>query len=67
MMKTLRLNRSRSQKQMAYVAGISTRMLQHIEIGADASAEILKCLSAALDNDFTLLRKEQNTVANTTA
>jgi transcriptional regulator with XRE-family HTH domain len=54
----LRLERGYSQEQLAGMAGISTRTLQRIERGAQASPETLKCLASVLETDFTNLRKE---------
>lgn len=55
----LRLDKGYSQEQLADMAGISTRTLQRIERGANASPETLKCLAAVLETDFAGLRKEQ--------
>lgn len=55
----LRINKGLSQEQLASMAGVSTRTLQRIERGANASTETLKCLAAVLETDFTKLRKEQ--------
>ena len=55
----LRLDKGYSQEQLAEMAGISTRTLQRIERGANASPETLKCLAAVLEVDFSALRKEQ--------
>ncbi len=56
----LRIERGLSQEQLASMAGISVRTLQRIERGANASAETLKCLAAALDTDFPALRNGQD-------
>lgn len=56
--RTLRLDKGLSQEQLADMAGISTRTLQRIERGANASPETLKCIAAVLETDFTTLRKE---------
>ncbi len=56
----LRIEKGLSQEQLASMAGISVRTLQRIERGANASAETLKCLAAALDTEFSALRKEQD-------
>ncbi|MCP4071054.1 MAG: helix-turn-helix domain-containing protein [Hyphomicrobiales bacterium] len=55
----LRVDKGFSQEQLADMAGVSTRTLQRIERGANASPETLKCLAAVLETDFTSLRKEQ--------
>lgn len=56
----LRIEKGLSQEQLAHMAGISTRTLQRIERGANASPETLKCIASALDTDFGDLRKEQD-------
>lgn len=56
----LRLEKGWSQEQLAEMAGVSTRTLQRIERGANASPETLKCLAAALDIQFSQLREEQS-------
>ena len=56
----LRIEKGLSQEQLAHMAGISTRTLQRIERGANASPETLKCIASALDTDFSDLRKEQD-------
>ncbi|MBL4601039.1 MAG: helix-turn-helix domain-containing protein [Rhizobiaceae bacterium] len=55
----LRMDKGFSQEQLAGMAGVSTRTLQRIERGANASPETLKCLAAVLETDFTILKKEQ--------
>ena len=52
----LRIEQGLSQEQLASMAGISTRTLQRIERGANASPETLKCLAAVLETDFSALR-----------
>ncbi len=42
------------------MAGISTRTLQRIERGANASPETLKCIASVLETDFDNLQKEQD-------
>ncbi|MCY4304973.1 MAG: helix-turn-helix domain-containing protein [Aestuariivita sp.] len=61
----LRIEKGFSQEQLASMAGISTRTLQRIERGANASPETLKCLAACLDVDFASLRKEQDMTIDT--
>ena len=61
----LRLDKGYSQEQLAEMAGISTRTLQRIERGANASPETLKCLAAVLEVDFTDLREEQTMSTDT--
>ena len=55
----LRLEKGLSQEQLAHMAGISTRTLQRIERGANASPETLKCVASVLETDFENLWKEQ--------
>ena len=55
----LRLELGLSQEQLAGMSGVSVRTIQRVERGAGATAETLKCLAAALDVDFSDLRKEQ--------
>ena len=55
----LRLEKGFSQEQLAQFAGISTRTLQRIERGANASPETLKCLASVLETDFAILWKDQ--------
>jgi len=54
----LRLDKGYSQEQLAGMAGISTRTLQRIERGANASPETLKCIASVLETEFVDLRKE---------
>ena len=61
----LRINKGLSQEQLASMAGVSTRTLQRIERGANASTETLKCLAAVLETDFIKLRKEQPMTSET--
>lgn len=56
----LRLDKGLSQEQLAEMSGISTRTLQRIERGANASPETLKCIAAVLETDFSDLRKDQD-------
>lgn len=58
--RTLRLEKGLSQEQLAGMAGISIRTLQRIERGAKASPETLKCIAAALETEFSSLRKDQD-------
>ena len=55
----LRLEKGFSQEQLAQFAGISTRTLQRIERGGNASPETLKCLASVLETDFAILWKDQ--------
>lgn len=55
----LRLKKGLSQEQLAHIAGISTRTLQRIERGANASPETLKCIASVIETDFESLWKEQ--------
>ncbi|MES0870113.1 helix-turn-helix domain-containing protein [Pseudovibrio sp. SCP19] len=61
----LRIEKGLSQEQLAHMAGISTRTLQRIERGANASPETLKCIASALDTDFGNLRKDQDMPSGT--
>jgi len=61
----LRLDKGLSQEQLAFMAGISTRTLQRIERGANASPETLKCIASVLETDFAKLIKEQTMSSNT--
>lgn len=54
----LRLEKGLSQEQLAAMAGISTRTLQRIERGANASPETLKCIASVLETNFTSLRND---------
>ena len=47
------------------MAGISTRTLQRIERGANASPETLKCIASVLETDFGYIRKEQTMPSDT--
>lgn len=42
------------------MSGISVRTIQRIERGKPANAETLKCIGAALDIDFNILREGTN-------
>ena len=61
----LRLERGLSQEQLAHMAGISTRTLQRIERGANASPETLKCIASVLETDFGNLREERKMPSDT--
>lgn len=61
----MRLEKGLSQEQLAHMAGVSTRTLQRIERGANASPETLKCIASVLETDFGNLRKEQNMPTDT--
>ncbi|NBR41210.1 MAG: helix-turn-helix domain-containing protein, partial [Alphaproteobacteria bacterium] len=61
----LRLEKGLSQEQLAFMAGISTRTLQRIERGANASPETLKCIASVLETDFAKLRREQKMPSDT--
>ena len=60
----LRLEKGYSQEQLAEMAGISTRTLQRIERGANASPETLKCIASVLETDFSDLRKDPDMAAD---
>lgn len=61
----LRLKKGLSQEQLAEMAGISTRTLQRIERGSNASAETLKCIASVLETDFKTLREAQSMSSET--
>lgn len=61
----LRLEKGLSQEQLAFMAGISTRTLQRIKRGANASPETLKCIASVLETDFAKLRREQKMPSDT--
>ncbi|WP_122075767.1 helix-turn-helix domain-containing protein [Pseudophaeobacter sp. EL27] len=63
----LRMEKGFSQEQLAEMAGISTRTLQRIERGANASPETLKCIAAVLEIDFADLKPGADMDTNTTA
>lgn len=52
----LRLQRGWSQQQLAELSGLSTRTVQRIEGGQNATAESLKSLAAVFEVDFQELR-----------
>lgn len=54
----LRLQRGWSQEQLAGISGVSTRTIQRIERGRNASLESLKCLAAVFETDFNTLRED---------
>lgn len=54
----LRHERGLSQEQLSEMSGVSLRTIQRVERGAVATAETLKCIAAALEVDFSDLRKE---------
>lgn len=58
MVKTLRLNQGLSQKQLGGHGRDKHLKVQLIGTGADASVETLKCLTTALNINFSLLRKD---------
>ena len=61
----LRLEMGLSQEQLAEMSGVSPRTIQRVERGAGATAETLKCLAAALNVDFSELRKEHQMTTET--
>lgn len=63
----IRIEKGYSQEQLAEMARISTRTLQRIERGANASSETLKCIASVLDMDFSDLRKDTDMPADTSA
>ncbi|EBA18128.1 hypothetical protein RSK20926_10434 [Roseobacter sp. SK209-2-6] len=67
LIRKLRLEKGYSQEQLAEMAGISTRTLQRIERGANASPETLKCIASVLEIDFSELRKEPDMTSDTPA
>ncbi|MGC4060870.1 MAG: helix-turn-helix domain-containing protein [Aquabacterium sp.] len=52
----LRLQRGWSQQQLADLSGLSTRTIQRIENGHQASVESLKSLAAVFETDFNDLQ-----------
>lgn len=52
----LRLQRGWTQEELAIVSGLSTRTIQRIERGQDASLETLKALAAAFEVDIAALK-----------
>ncbi|MCF6231737.1 MAG: helix-turn-helix domain-containing protein [Rhodobacteraceae bacterium] len=57
-LRKLRLDRGWSQEQLAEISGVSTRTIQRIERGRNASLESLKCLAAVFETDFITLRED---------
>lgn len=55
LIKKLRLQRSWSQEQLADVSGLSTRTIQRIERGENASYETLKSLASVFEIDVATL------------
>ncbi len=53
----LRLQRGWTQEELAIVSGLSTRTIQRIERGQDASLETLKALAAAFEVDLSALKE----------
>ncbi len=64
-LRKLRLDMGLSQEQLSHMSGVSVRTIQRIERGAQATPETLKCLAAALEVDFSELRKDQQMTTNT--
>lgn len=56
--KKLREKKNWSQEQLAIMCGLSTRTIQRIESGNNASIESLKSLSAVFEVDIQTLTKE---------
>ncbi len=56
----LRLEKGWSQEQLATIAGLSTRTVQRIENGEQASLETLTAIAAALGDAFTLRCTKRN-------
>ncbi len=54
----LRLQKGWSQEQLAEISGVSTRTIQRIERGKNASLESLKCLAAVFETDFNNLKED---------
>jgi transcriptional regulator with XRE-family HTH domain len=59
----LRLQRGWSQAQLAELSGLSTRTVQRIEGGHNATAESLKSLAAVFEVDFQELRSVMDAAA----
>ncbi len=55
----LRLEKGWSQEQLAEMAGVSTRTIQRIERGGQASLETKKCLAAVFEINLINLQKDQ--------
>ncbi|NVJ64964.1 MAG: helix-turn-helix domain-containing protein [Gammaproteobacteria bacterium] len=55
LIKKLRLQKSWSQEQLADISGLSTRTIQRIERGENASYETLKSLASVFEIDVTEL------------
>ena len=56
--RSLRTDRGWSQEQLAEISGVSTRTIQRIENGGNASLESLKCLAAVFETPITELQKD---------
>lgn len=54
----LRLDHGWSQEQLAEISGVSTRTIQRIERGKQASLESLKCLAAVFETEISHLQKD---------
>ncbi len=55
-----RIGRGWSQEELARHSGLSTRTIQRIETGHQASLESLKSLAAVFETSITTLTEEQN-------
>ncbi len=56
----LRLEKGWSQEQLAEASGVSTRTIQRLERGGQASLESMKCLAAVFETNFNALKQEQD-------
>jgi transcriptional regulator with XRE-family HTH domain len=57
--KDRRLEKGWSQEELASFSGLSTRTIQRIETGHNASLESLKCLAAVFETSISTLMQEQ--------
>lgn len=60
LVRKLRLDRGWSQETLAEVSGLSTRTVQRIERGGNASLETLSALAAAFEVDIATLATEKS-------
>ncbi|MBL4807291.1 MAG: helix-turn-helix domain-containing protein [Rhodobacteraceae bacterium] len=61
----LRLAKGWSQEQLAEMSGVSTRTIQRLERGGNASLESLKCLAAVFETDLNDLQKDDTMPSDT--
>lgn len=65
--RNLRLSRGWSQEQLAEMSGVSSRTIQRIERGGNASLESKKCIAAVFEIDISQLQKDLNMTDKTEA